>query len=246
MTKCGKVQRGVNAFAKHCLHCDHLHLCCDIVAWCQRCHHRRSPCSSKLPRSPQNYAAASFYMNLYEDSYCITCITCVRRSSGSGPVTTASKSNTGLNECASKLYLSSLQYSSKCTSETHRRLSWLSSSRTKVSRRTLSRTFRESSTSESLARRNLMRKPSEKVRTADSSPACRASRLRLLTHGPSFSHPSGSSLSSGPLMSSPGPVTCHCQRCWGRGPTGRKGQRQRQRQRDGAPTRAVVVSVSIL
>lgn len=72
-------------------------------------------------------------------------------------------------------------------------------------------TFKESSSSKSLARRNLMRKALEKVLTVDSSHACTALRRRLLTYGSSCSASSGSSLSWGPFMSHTGWVPFHCQ-----------------------------------
>lgn len=82
-------------------------------------------------------------------------------------------------------------------------------------------TFKESSTSKSLARRNLRRKPSDSVAAAGSSPLRSALRRSLRTKPPSCSASSGSSLSCGPLMSPPAPVTEEVQ--------GGSGWRERER-----------------
>lgn len=75
-------------------------------------------------------------------------------------------------------------------------------------------TFRESSTSKSLARRNLRRKASEKVLKPDCPPACTALRRRLLSSGPGCSESSGSSLNWDAFMSHPAQITFQCSAGW--------------------------------
>lgn len=65
-------------------------------------------------------------------------------------------------------------------------------------------TWTDSSTSKSLARRNLSKKPREKLPGPDS---CSARSRRLCTKGPSCSEESESSESSGPSMVLPAPAT---------------------------------------